>query len=373
MMRRLIAVLIPVLLCAQVQANDEPTPSKPIKPAAAKEEASVKDEAKPAAKEKDSKDKEPKETKESKAAAAARAKEALAADELAAKIADKLAIIRKEKEETSRSNPKAMARSYAYAPPVRKPVSADTSKEKIMDSRGMTMSPNGSMASSKPVQWSYEGEGGPLNWGKISPANAKCDSGERQSPIDIRDGIRVDLAPISFDYKPAGFRVTDTGHTIQVNLGPGNYITVNGRSFELVQFHFHKPAEERVNGKGFEMVVHLVHKDADGKLAILAVLIERGKPHSLVQSVWNNLPLEKNDSMQGPAAMDLNEILPAKRDYYTFMGSLTEPPCTEGVLWLVMKEPIEISAEQLAIFNRLYPMNARPIQKTSGRLIKESN
>ena len=146
-----------------------------------------------------------------------------------------------------------------------------------------------------------------------------------------------------------------------------------GRNYELVQFHFHKPSEERVNGRGFEMVVHLVHKDADGKFAVIAVLIERGKPQSAIQQVWNNLPLEKNQPQDALSALDLNQILPVKRDYYTYMGSLTTPPCTEGVLWMVMKEPIELSPEQLAIFNRLYPMNARPIQKSSGRLIKESN
>lgn len=121
------------------------------------------------------------------------------------------------------------------------------------------------------------------------------------------------------------------------------------------------------------MVVHLVHKDGEGKLAVVAVLIERGKAHPLIQSVWNNLPLEKNEAVNALSNMDLSQLLPKGREYYTYMGSLTTPPCSEGVLWLVMKETIEMAPEQLSIFSRLYPMNARPIQKHAGRLIKESN
>ncbi|GAA4031113.1 carbonic anhydrase family protein [Actimicrobium antarcticum] len=221
--------------------------------------------------------------------------------------------------------------------------------------------------------WDYEGEGGPLRWGRINPAWAKCESGNRQSPIDIRDGIRVDLEPIGIDYKPARFSVLDTGHTVQVNLGAGNTMTVSGRMYELVEFHFHRPSEERINGKGFPMVVHLVHKDVDGKLAIVAVMINDGAASDLVQMVWNNLPLEKNEATSPIALIDMNQLLPVRREYYTYMGSLSTPPCNEGVLWLVMKEPIQMSSQQIAIFARLYPMNARPIQIGGGRLIKESN
>lgn len=223
------------------------------------------------------------------------------------------------------------------------------------------------------MRWSYEGEGAPVRWGKLNSAWTKCENGTRQSPIDIRDGIKVDLEQVNFNYRPARFSVIDNGHTIQVNLGAGNSITTMGRKYELVQFHFHRPSEERVNGQGFQMVAHLVHKDAEGKLAVVAVLIEEGQAHSLVQSVWNNLPLEKNEALAAMTPMDLNELLPERREYYTYMGSLTTPPCSEGVLWIVLKEPIQVSSQQIAIFARLYPMNARPIQVQSGRMIKESN
>ncbi|MEN9865175.1 MAG: hypothetical protein RL748_765 [Pseudomonadota bacterium] len=289
-----------------------------------------------------------------KAAAAApeppkeEAKEPMGEAELSKRIADRLAALKKRQDERARTT--AVVRKKA------KPV------------------PHAAVT---PVHhsdhWSYEGENGPANWGKINSAWAKCALGDRQSPIDIRNGMKVELEQIAFDYHPVGFSVVDNGHTIQVNVSGGNYVSIMNRQFELLQFHFHRPSEERINGKGFEMVAHLVHKDADGKLAVVAVLIERGKPQSLIQTIWNNLPLEKNDVVNPPIVIDMNDLLPVRRDYFTYMGSLTTPPCSEGVLWMVMKEPIQASPAQLALFSRLYPMNARPVQSSSGRVIKESN
>ena len=223
------------------------------------------------------------------------------------------------------------------------------------------------------AHWSYEGTGGPEGWGQMKPEFAKCSTGSRQSPIDIRDGIKVSLDAVLFDYKPSPFRVLDNGHTVQVNVAAGNSIEVLGRRYELLQFHFHRPSEERIDGKQFDMVVHLVHKDLEGRLAVVAVLLERGSALPIVQSVWNNLPLEKGDEVAAKLPLDLGTLLPAERSYFTYMGSLTTPPCSEGVLWMVMKNPVQVSVEQIGIFSRLYPMNARPIQSASGRLIKESN
>ncbi|MGK5051034.1 carbonic anhydrase [Janthinobacterium sp. RB2P8] len=223
------------------------------------------------------------------------------------------------------------------------------------------------------THWSYEGDSGPAHWSKINVDWAKCGNGSRQSPIDIRDGMKVELEQISFDYHPSSFNVLDNGHTVQVGVSGGNYITVQNRMFELQQFHFHRPSEERINGKAFEMVVHLVHRDAEGRQAVLALLLERGAPQATIQTVWNNLPLEKFETMQPTILLDPSEMLPARRDYYTYMGSMTEPPCSEGVLWLVMKQPVQASPAQMALFSRLYPLNARPIQPGNGRIIKESN
>ncbi len=221
--------------------------------------------------------------------------------------------------------------------------------------------------------WSYEGELGPANWSKINVDWAKCGIGNRQSPIDLRDGIKVNLEQIGFDYHPSSFNEVNNGHTIQVTVGGGNFITVGNQTYELQQFHFHRPSEERINGKGTEMVMHLVHKSYDGKIAIIAVLLERGQPHSLMQTIWDNLPLEKQEVVSPSIVINPMDALPEKRDYFTYMGSLTEPPCTEGVLWLVFKQPRQASPAQMALFSRLYPLNARPVQSTSGRMIKESN
>jgi carbonic anhydrase len=201
----------------------------------------------------------------------------------------------------------------------------------------------------------------------------KCSTGTRQSPIDIREGIAVDLEPVQFDYRSTGFAVIDNGHTVQVNVAPGNAIQVLGRRYDLVQFHFHRPSEERINGRQFDMVAHLVHKDPDGRLAVVAVLLDRGSAQPIVQTIWNNLPLEKGEEQPARVAIDLNHLLPQDRRYYTYMGSLTTPPCSEGVLWMVMQQPVPVSPEQIEIFARLYPMNARPVQAAAGRLIKQSN
>jgi carbonic anhydrase len=278
-----------------------------------------------------------------------REQEAQAEADLSAKIQERLAIMRAN--QAARAAAAAKAKKEAAAK-----VAKEAAKPKVYSN-----------------VWSYEGESGPANWGTINPAWAKCGTGNRQSPIDIRDGMKVELEQIGFDYHPSSFNVTDNGKTVQVMVGGGNFLNVGNRMYELVQFHFHRPSEERINGKGYEMVVHLVHKDAEGHIAMLALLLERGKPQPVIQTVWNNLPLEKYDTAAPSTVLDPLELLPARRDYFTFMGSMTTPPCQEGVLWIVMKEPVQASPQQMALFSRLYPLNARPVQPSSGRIIKESN
>lgn len=222
------------------------------------------------------------------------------------------------------------------------------------------------------VHWGYSGEGAPENWHKLDPRYKLCGSGQRQSPIDIRDGIRVDLEPIQFNYRPVLFRIADNGHSIEAAVGAGS-ITVTGKTYDLFNIHFHRPSEEMVNGKRFEMTAHLVHKSDEGQLAVVAVLFDKGAENPFVQMLWNNIPLEKNAALSPPGVqIDPTALLPASRGYYTFMGSLTTPPCTEGVLWLVMKQPAQVSQEQIDIFTRFYIHNARPVQPVFGRIIKES-
>jgi len=221
--------------------------------------------------------------------------------------------------------------------------------------------------------WDYDGEFGPENWGKINPAWSQCGTGKRQSPIDIRDGMKVNLDEIDFNYRYSNYTEIDNGKTVQVNVGRGNFMTIGNQSYELVQFHFHRPSEEKINGKGTEMVIHLEHRGPGGKLAILAVLLERGKANDTIQTVWNNIPLEKQQLASPGEPLDPLELLPERREYYTYMGSQTTPPCTENVLWIVMKQPMTVSPAQMALFSRLYPLNARPLQESEGRMVKESN
>jgi len=222
------------------------------------------------------------------------------------------------------------------------------------------------------VAWTYEGAGGPENWSKLTAENATCASGRRQSPIDIRDGIPVDLEPIQFTYKPASFRVVDSGRNLQVTVYGGG-ISLLGKNYELIRVQFHRPSEFTVDGKTFDMDAQLVHKSLDGKLAIVSVLLEKGTENPVVQMALNNLPLEKDGEVVPPTQnIDIARLLPDNRRYFTFMGSLTTPPCTEDVLWLVLKQPQQISPEQLTIFKRLYPPNARPVQPGFARIIKES-
>lgn len=223
-----------------------------------------------------------------------------------------------------------------------------------------------------PTRWSYEGPGGPENWAKLNPAYALCAKGERQSPIDIRDGIKVDLENIRFDYRPSTFRIIDNGHTVSVTVGDSSF-SLTGKTYDLEEIHFHRPAEMRVNGQRYDMSAHLVHRAYDGSLAVIAVLMERGTEHPEIQALWNHMPLERNTPVQPPKTIvNPMKLLPDSPAYFTFMGSLTTPPCTEGVLWIVMKQPILVSDEQIRIFSRLYRNNARPVQKSGDRLIKES-
>jgi len=222
--------------------------------------------------------------------------------------------------------------------------------------------------------WTYGGETGPAKWAALEDDYRACGLGKTQSPIDIRDTVakKEPLPAIAFDYQPSPLAIIDNGHTVQVNYQPGSFITVEGKRYELVQFHFHKPSEEKINGKAADMVAHLVHKDASGALAVVAVLLKSGQPNALVESLWKNLPAEKEKEAAVPGVqVNAADLLPANRAaYYTFTGSLTTPPCSEGVTWFVMKTPTSVSSAEIARFARLYPMNARPTQPLNGRQVR---
>lgn len=225
------------------------------------------------------------------------------------------------------------------------------------------------------IHWAYEGKGGPANWSRLNPEYRTCASGKRQSPIHIEDSYTLQgpAEAIQFDYRPSNGTVVNNGHTVQVNVEGDNTITVRGSTFKLLQFHFHHPAEERINNRGFAMVAHLVHRSEQGQLAVVAVLLDPGSVNRLIHKVWTYMPLDTDDSVRMPPGMvDLSELLPPDQRYYQFMGSLTTPPCTEGVLWLVLKQPVAIGPEQLRLFGQLFPNNARPVQPVNGRPVREA-
>ena len=227
-----------------------------------------------------------------------------------------------------------------------------------------------SFAQAEGKHWSYGKHGGPAEWGEVDPAFASCQLGKLQSPIDIRDAKVADLPAIKFDYQPAPLRVIDNGHTIQVNYPPGSSIDVGGTRYELVQFHFHRPSEEKVDGKAHAMVAHLVHKGADGKLAVVAVLLDKGVDNPTIDTIWSHLPKQKEKEVAAPVTIDAARLLPSDKGYYTFEGSLTTPPCSEGVRWFVLKKPMTLTTGELTAFGKIYPMNARPDQPLNGRTVE---
>jgi len=221
--------------------------------------------------------------------------------------------------------------------------------------------------------WDYGDLQGPQHWGELTPQFAACKEGRRQSPIDIRNPQGAELAPIQFDYKASPLDIIDNGHTVMINYAAGSSISVGTKKFKLEQFHFHRPSEEMINGKRYEMVVHLVHADQQGQLAVVAVLVQEGKENLLVRDLWDNLPKEKGKEYSSKTIqIDAAMMLPASRSYYTFVGSLTTPPCTEGVTWFVLKYPVTMSSAQIERFATLYPNNARPIQPLYGRKVMET-
>ena len=223
--------------------------------------------------------------------------------------------------------------------------------------------------------WSYEGEYGPENWAAVKPEFNVCAIGKRQSPVHIQETgtLQGPAEALQFDYRPSGGTVVNNGHTIQVDLERGNSLTVRGSTYQLLQFHFHHPSEEKVNHKGFSMVAHLVHKNDEGQLAVVAVLIDPGAANDLVHKVWTHMPLDSGDRVRlPPGLIDASALLPADQRYFQFIGSLTTPPCTEGVLWNVLKSPMTVSREQLRLFAQLFPNNARPVQALNGRVVREA-
>jgi carbonic anhydrase len=267
------------------------------------------------------------------------------------------------------SRPAAAASSSGESAPPAPQAPLSAAAVDALRAAGIRVTPLGAAT----PEWSYEGETGPQHWGRLRPEWRTCAEGVRQSPIDLRDGIVVDLAPVQFDYRRSGFRIRDTGNTLQVDVGEGMGITVRGVRYALERFTLHKPSQDRVGGMAHDMAMYLQHRSADGKQAIVSLLLAAGNAaNPVLQTLWNNLPLDRGREFTPDAVLDLAALVPADPAHFLYTGSLPTPPCTEDVLWVVMKQPVPISDDQLAVFARLYPRNGRPIQPANGRLLLES-
>ncbi len=226
--------------------------------------------------------------------------------------------------------------------------------------------------------WDYEGARGAENWSELDPAYAACSTGKEQSPIDIRNTEKSELPALRFEYKSGPLKyLINNGYTIRVNYhdapGTGNVLIVGGEHYRLIQFHFHRPSEEYVNGKPYDMVLHLMHRTDDGKVAGVAVFLRAGSANHTIEQIWKYMPKRKSKEEE-IAGTEINPaaLLPHNLGYYVYMGSVTAPPCTEGVTWFVVKAPVDISPEQIDAFAKLYPHDVRPVQPLNGRVVKES-
>lgn len=220
-----------------------------------------------------------------------------------------------------------------------------------------------------PPHWSYAGTAGPEHWGELSSEYSTCKTGRTQSPINITGSSSADLPAIEFNYTATALRLIDNGHTIQVNGDGRSFIKIGAREYHLLQFHFHHPSEEQINGKVHDLVVHLVHQDTQGHKAVIAVLADQGESNPAIKTIFDNLPRAKEQEVTAATTINPESLLPAARAYYTFDGSLTTPPCSEGVTWLVLKQPVTLSPSELAQFTHMYPNNARPVQPLNGRTV----
>ena len=237
---------------------------------------------------------------------------------------------------------------------------------------GIVMSSHANAENAPPrtekVEWGYEAENGPAVWSCLSPEFVLCSEGTHQSPIDLAKPKAARLPAVAFNYRPTDLDIRNNGHTIEVTSSSENWIEVDGARYELLQFHFHAPGEHTVAGKSFDMEMHLVHQDENGTLAVIGVLIEQGAENAAFAPLWAHLP-----EAPGPAqhhenvAVNAEDLLPAARHAYRYDGSLTTPPCSEGVKWFVLTTPVELSAAQIAAFTAIFHGNNRPVQPLGER------
>ena len=223
--------------------------------------------------------------------------------------------------------------------------------------------------------WGYGAEDGPANWGKLSPDYALCSSGKAQTPIDLVPpavvvaGTHTPAPELEPGHGERALSLLDNGHTIQVTDTGGTRLTLDGVRYELLQFHFHDPSEHTIGGRSYPMELHLVHTSADGRLAVVGVLIEQGAENVALAPLFRTLPAKTGEHKELKLAIDLAQVLPRDHGAFRYAGSLTTPPCSEGVQWLVLEHPITLSREQIAAFTAIVGDDHRPVQPLNGRTV----
>jgi carbonic anhydrase len=220
--------------------------------------------------------------------------------------------------------------------------------------------------------WSYEGEAGPESWGGLAPEMRVCSMGMEQTPIDLAGATRATLGAVEVRFQPLQPKVLNNGHTIQVIAEGGGFSLIEGDRYDLLQVHFHHPSEHLLAGRAFDLECHFVHKSAAGALAVLGVFIRPGQANPVLEPIWAAMPAEGGKDAALATTIDLTGLLPAERGFFRYMGSLTTPPCSEGLTWTVFKAPVEASVAQIQQFAALFPMNARPVQSRHRRFLLET-
>jgi carbonic anhydrase len=220
------------------------------------------------------------------------------------------------------------------------------------------------------THWSYEGDTGPAKWGDLDAANKVCAVGTQQSPIDIENPTKARLPNLKLSWGRTAETIVNNGHTIQLNFADGSStLKLDDTTYKLLQVHFHRPSEHQIGGKNFPMEAHFVHRAASGGLAVVGVLMTTGRPNPVFAQIVATMPQQEGPAIKADARINPNALLPMRRSYYRYAGSLTTPPCSEVVEWLLLAEPIQVAEADVAKFAKLYPMNARPVQKLDRRFV----
>jgi carbonic anhydrase len=222
------------------------------------------------------------------------------------------------------------------------------------------------------AHWSYQGASGPGHWGDLDAASKVCSAGSQQSPVDIRGTVKAQLPALQIAWSKKPDTIVNNGHTIQLDFEQGGTLKLDKDSYTLRQFHFHHPSEHLIGGKSFAMEAHFVHRNAAGNLAVIGALMTVGKANAAFSKIAATMPAHEGPAVKADAAIDPSKLLPPRHSYYRYAGSLTTPPCSEVVNWLLLRAPIQVAKADIDTFAKLYPLNARPVQKDNRRFVLSS-